>query len=183
MIIIVMGVSGAGKSTFGSALASELGYSFVEGDDYHPPAKIAKMSAGIALDDADREPWLAALARDIAGWQAAGRGVVLACSALKRRYRERLLADCDPTARGVRFVHLYGTPRQIGERLAARRGHYMPSALLDSQFAALEMPDAGEPVLDIDVDRPLAEALAAVREWLRNGSRNSPRNGSGTPPA
>lgn len=166
MIIIVMGVSGAGKSTFGGALASELGYSFVEGDDYHPPANVAKMSAGIALDDTDREPWLAALARDIARWQADGRGVVLACSALKRRYRERLRADCKPAGGGVCFVYLRGSPEQIRERIAARSGHYMPAGLLDSQLAALEPPDPDEPVLSVDIDRPVADAVAEIGAWL-----------------
>jgi len=136
MVVVLMGVSGTGKTEVGTRLARALGGEFVEGDDYHPPANIAKMRSGVPLDDADRQPWLERLSREIGAWLDAGKTVVLACSALKQRYRDILKADRP----GVRFVHLKGDPELIRSRLKDRRGHYMPASLLDSQFAALEEP-------------------------------------------
>jgi gluconokinase len=135
-VIVLMGVSGAGKTTVGELLAERLGATFAEGDAYHPKANVEKMQAGIALDDADREPWLRRLSAEIGRWLAEGRTVVLACSALKERYRAILK---DGRAE-VRFVHLAGDADLIGERLAHRRGHYMPPTLLPTQLAALEEP-------------------------------------------
>ena len=136
MVIVVMGVSGSGKTTVGQLLATALRAEFAEGDAYHPPANIEKMRRGIPLDDADRWPWLEILRAEIDRWLAAERTVVLACSALKQRYRD-VLAKGRP---GVRFVYLEGDKRLIRDRLDRRRGHYMPASLLDSQLAALEPP-------------------------------------------
>jgi carbohydrate kinase (thermoresistant glucokinase family) len=120
----------------GTGLAQALGGEFAEGDDYHPPANIAKMRSGVPLDDADRLPWLETLSRQIGAWLEQDRTVVLACSALKQRYRDILKAGRP----GVVFVHLKGAKTLIRSRLEHRRGHYMPASLLDSQFAALEEP-------------------------------------------
>jgi gluconokinase len=136
MVIVVMGVSGAGKTTVGQLLAEALQAEFVEGDAHHPPENIAKMRRGVPLDDADRGPWLAILSAEIDRWLAAGKTVVLACSALKQRYRDILAKR----RLGVRFVHLEGDKALIRRRLDRRQGHYMPAVLLDSQFAALEPP-------------------------------------------
>ena len=155
MVIVLMGVSGSGKTTVGVPLAQALGGEFAEGDDYHPPANVAKMREGLPLDDADRRPWLEALSAEIGRWLAAGRTVVLACSALKRSYRA-ILRGGRPE---VRFVHLKGSAPLIRGRLAERRGHYMPATLLDSQLAALEAPlDA----IVVPIDRPPAEIVASI---------------------
>jgi gluconokinase len=154
MVIVVMGVSGSGKTTVGRLLADALGAEFAEGDAYHPPANIEKMRRGIPLEDADRWPWLHTLAAQIERWLAAGTTVVLTCSALKQRYRD-VLAQGRP---GVRFVHLHGEKALIRRRLDRRRGHYMPPTLLDSQFAALEPPGDA---ITVDV-AGTPEAIAAT---------------------
>jgi gluconokinase len=142
--IVVMGVSGSGKSTVGSALAQRLRVPFIDADTLHPPANIAKMAAGEALDDDDRYPWL----EEVGQWLADHRGGgVVACSALKRTYRDRLRAHCPR----VEFLHLRGSPELIGSRLAARSGHFMPAALLRSQFDALEPLGADERGVVIDL--------------------------------
>ncbi|MCX7892988.1 MAG: gluconokinase [Burkholderiales bacterium] len=145
MIVVVMGVAGAGKTTVGRLLARHLAARFADADDFHPPENVAKMRAGVALDDADRAPWLARLNALVAASAAAGEPLVLACSALKRAYRERL-ADGVP---GVRFVFLDGPRELLARRLAGRTGHYMNPDLLDSQLATLERPE-GAIVLAID---------------------------------
>ena len=132
MIVVVMGVSGSGKSTIGEPLAARLGYPFFDADEFHPPANVAKMASGVPLTDADRWPWLALLNAKLKG----EKNAVLACSALKQSYRDALatgLADC-------RFVHLRGSIELIRARLAERQHRYMPASLLDSQFATLEPP-------------------------------------------
>jgi gluconokinase len=159
MVIVLMGVSGVGKTSVGMLLAAALGGEFVEGDSYHPPANVEKMRRGIPLDDADRRPWLETLAREIGAWLEAGRTMVLACSALKRSYRAILRGG----RQDVRFVHLKGSAALIRARLAARRGHYMPASLLDSQLAALEEPlDA----ITVDVSGTPAEIVAAIMSAL-----------------
>lgn len=161
--IVVMGVSGAGKSTLGALLADRLGWPFEDGDAFHPPGNVEKMRAGTPLTDEDRWPWLAAIAARIARARAEGTGVVVACSALKRAYRD-VLRDGQAD---VRFLHLTGEPALIMARQAARQGHYMPASLVASQFAALEPPDTEADVIDLDVepDPPaiLARAVAALR--------------------
>ena len=161
MIVVVMGVCGCGKTTVGEALAAATGWPFFDADGFHPPANVAKMAAGVPLTDLDRAPWLDRLAAEMGAIERAGGSAVLACSALKAAYRERLAIAGD-----VRFVHLKGDRATIASRVAARTGHYMPAALVDSQFAALEPPaDA----IDIDVVLPVAEQVAAIRRRLQPG--------------
>jgi gluconokinase len=136
-VIIVMGVSGSGKSTVGFLLAQALGVPFYDADDFHSPANIAKMSSGVPLTDDDRQGWLAALSAGIREWSQQ-KGAVLACSALKESYRQQLMAGAR-----VRWVFLDGTEELVRQRLTTREGHYMGSALLGSQFAALERPAYG----------------------------------------
>lgn len=158
--VVVMGVSGCGKSTVGASAAAALGWPFAEGDDAHPPANIAAMRSGRALTDDDRWPWLHALAAWIAEHDAAGRSSVLACSALRRSYRDVLRSG----AGRVLFVHLDGPPEVIRSRLAERTGHFMPGSLLASQLATLEPLAPDENGLVLDVRNPpakLAELLAA----------------------
>ncbi len=149
-VLVVMGVSGSGKSTVAIPLAKRLGWPFEEGDDLHPAANVAKMKAGIPLDDADRAPWLTAVAAWIAARLSADSGGVVTCSALKRSYRDRLRE----AGKGVTFVYLEGSKAVIGERVAQRQGHFMPPALLDSQFATLEEPTPEEHSIVIDIDQP-----------------------------
>ncbi len=148
MSIVVMGVCGSGKTTLGERLAKHLGWPFIEGDRLHPEANVAKMRSGEPLSDADRWPWLDAIAAAIAGKHALGKQAVVACSALKRSYRERLTAGADPLP--LLFVHLDGAPSLLAERMAARRGHYMPPGLLASQLATLEPPGPDEQALNLD---------------------------------
>jgi len=160
MIVVLMGVSGSGKSTVGKILADQLGWTFVEADDYHPRANVEKMRGGTPLDDADRRPWLAALRERIAQACRSGEDVVLACSALKHRYQDYLEQDDPPC---VRYVYLEGSPELIQQRLAARKGHFMNPALLGSQFAALEPPaDA----VRVDITPPPEEIAAEIRKKL-----------------
>ena len=146
MVIILMGVSGAGKTVVGQALAARLGWAFEDADNWHPAANVAKMRSGIPLNDVDREPWLEALNRGIREWIASGRNTILACSALKARYREALRSGVQD-ASSVRFVFLKASYDQIDARLRERRGHYMPESLLESQFDALEEPSASEALI------------------------------------
>lgn len=136
MIVVLMGVSGSGKTTVGQVLAQRLGWPFFDADDYHPPGNVDKMRSGVPLTDADRWPWLDALNALLREQQAHGGDAILACSALKQAYRERLARDLP----GVRWVHLYGGFALIEARLRARKDHYMPANLLKSQFDTLEPP-------------------------------------------
>lgn len=158
--VVVMGVSGCGKSTVGGALAARLGWPFEEGDRYHLPESIAKMSAGIPLEDADRWPWLERLAGLIAAREAEGQSSVLACSSLKRAYRDVLRSG----APRVRFVHLHGSRALLQARLDARKGHFFPPDLLASQFATLEPlgPDEDGVVVDLALS-PEGQVEAALR--------------------
>jgi len=159
IVIVVMGVSGAGKTTHGQALAADLGWDFADADDHHPVANLAKMRAGIPLDDADRAPWLAALRALIERHLAAGRPLVLACSALKQAYRDALWADRPR----MRLIYLEGTREEVGARLAGRTGHFMPATLLDTQFADLQAPaDAVRVPLFLPVEAQLAATRAAL---------------------
>lgn len=147
--IVVMGVSGSGKSTVGAALAQRLRIPFADADDFHPPANIAKMTAGEALDDGDRLPWLESIGEWLA--EHCATGGVMSCSALKRRYREQLRRHCP----GVQFLHLSGTPEMIGARQASRPGHFMPASLLASQFDTLEPLADDEAGVTINVDQSI----------------------------
>jgi gluconokinase len=148
-LYVIMGVAGSGKSVIGSAFANALGVDFVEGDEYHPPENVRRMASGIPLTDEDRAGWLQSLAVRIREAKAAGTGLVVACSALKRAYRDVLRAGASPAP--LRFVFLRGTRPLIAERMSARRGHFMPPALLGSQFDALEEPTPDEHVWVCDV--------------------------------
>ncbi len=158
--IVVMGVSGCGKSTVGRALAAALGLPFIEGDELHPPRNVALMAAGTPLTDEDRLDWLQAVAAALAA--AADTGAVAACSALKRRYRDTLRSG----APALRVVHLTGDPALLGERLRRRAGHYMPASLLQSQLDILEPPQADEAAIMLDVAATPEQVLAAVRHQL-----------------
>lgn len=161
--IIVMGVSGSGKTTVGRILAEALGADFIDGDDLHTDAARAKMAAGHALADDDRWPWLARVGARLAEGVHIGRGAVIACSALRRVYRDRLRAGAGPA---LRFVYLEATPEAMRARVGARKGHYMPASLVDSQFATLE-PPRGEPdVTTLAADAKLPEAAIALLPGL-----------------
>ncbi|MFC9929424.1 gluconokinase [Streptomyces sp. NPDC127190] len=144
-VVVVMGVAGTGKTTIGPLLAARLGVPYAEGDDFHPAANIDKMSAGVPLDDSDRWPWLDAIGHWAEG--RAGLGGVVSSSALKRSYRDRLRA----VAPGIVFVHLTGDRKLIEDRMGARQGHFMPTALLDSQFATLQPLEPDEAGVAVDV--------------------------------
>ena len=149
-VIVVMGVAGSGKSTVAAELARRLRWLFIEGDAFHPPANVAKMRAATPLTDDDRAPWLDAIAAWIADARSRGERCVVACSALKRAYRERIRAG----RTDVRFVYLQGPYDLIARRMAARREHYMPVALLKSQFETLEAPAPDERAIVLSIDRP-----------------------------
>ncbi|MYM24267.1 gluconokinase [Duganella sp. FT135W] len=154
-----MGVSGCGKSTVGQALAAANGVPFVEGDQYHPPANVAKMSAGLPLDDNDRADWLLALQAQIKAARLRGEGLVISCSSLKRRYRD-LLRQGDPA---LRFAHLDGPQELISARMQARVGHYMPPSLLESQFRDLEPLQDDEAGITLDIETPPEDLVTQIR--------------------
>jgi gluconokinase len=156
---VVMGVSGCGKSTVGQALATANGVGFVEGDQFHPEANVAKMSAGVALNDDDRAEWLQTLQAQIRAARERGEGLVISCSALKRRYRD-LLREGDPA---LQFAHLNGPTELIAARMQARVGHYMPTSLLDSQFRDLEPLQADEAGITLDIRVPPDDLVTQIR--------------------
>ena len=160
MIVVVMGVSGSGKTTIGTALAERLGWPFLDGDDWHPPENVAKMSAGTPLTDEDRRPWLDRLNAELRAREAKGDSAVLACSALKQAYRDRL-------ARGFvhwKLVFLHGSFDLLRSRMEERKHRYMPASLLQSQFAALEPPAQA---IGIDVAEPLEQSVERIRKALQ----------------
>lgn len=162
LVIVVMGVAGAGKTTVGRALAESLGWPFHDADDLHPAANVEKMRAGIPLGDADRVPWLAALHELVARLVASGRPGVLACSALRQSYRDALRPVGAPR-RAIAFVHLEVVPSVAEQRLATRRGHYMHASLVASQFATLEEP---RDALRLDGELPVPELVSLARRAL-----------------
>jgi gluconokinase len=157
MFIVLMGVAGSGKTTIGRQLSAELGWKFYDADDFHPAANVEKMARGVALDDADRVPWLDALGALIRDSLERGESAVLACSALKASYRDYLLLD-----ERVKLVYLKGDFKLIRERLAGRRGHFMKPAMLDGQFNALEEPGAEE--LHVDIASTPPEIVRAIMD-------------------
>lgn len=166
MSVVVMGVSGSGKTTVGKLLAERLGWHYQEGDVLHPPENVAKMSSGTPLTDADRIPWLHKIAARIDAWRRSGESGVVTCSALKRAYRDIIIGDRPD----VGLVHLKGSRELIGQRLAARKGHFMPAALLDNQFATLQEPAAEERAITVDVgEAPAAIVDEIVRRLAERG--------------
>ena len=161
--VVVMGVSGSGKSTIGALVADALRVPFVDGDSLHPRANIVKMAAGTPLDDDDRAPWLAEVGRRLAEARGRGDGLVIACSALKRRYRAAILAVAPRTV----FLHLHGSRDTLTRRLEGRSGHFMPAALLDSQLATLEPLDTDEPGLVVDIHGPVDAVVKTAIDGLR----------------
>lgn len=163
--IVVMGVAGSGKSTVGEALAARLGAEFIDSDQLHPPANIDKMSKGIPLDEDDRRPWLDLVGATLAA--ASGTGMIVACSSLRRRYRDRIRLAAPDTV----FVHLHGGRALLAARLESRKGHFMPVSLLDSQLRSLEPLDDDEAGVVVDLGAPIDDivdaALAGLGEFRR----------------
>ena len=176
VIVVVMGVSGSGKTTVAALLAAALGCQFQEGDDLHPAANVEKMHGGTPLTDADRLPWLRKIAEEIDGWRARGESGVLTCSALKRSYRDIIIGD----RQDVTLVYLKGSHDLIHRRMAARHEHFMPVALLDSQFATLQEPTPDEHPVTVDVGGRPAEIAAEIVHQLEQqqsgGRRNDPKS-------
>jgi gluconokinase len=170
VVVVVMGVSGSGKTTVSALLAAALGWQFQEGDELHPPANVEKMHGCTPLTDADRLPWLQRIAAEIDAWRARGESGVVTCSALKRSYRDIIIGD----RAGVRLVYLRGSYDMIRRRLAARHEHFMPAALLESQFAALEEPTPDERPIVVDVGgKPGEIAFRIIRELEASPSGES----------
>ena len=180
VVLVVMGVSGSGKSTVAALLAAALGCQFQEGDDLHPRANVEKMRSGTPLTDADRMPWLRKIAEEIDGWRARGECGVLTCSALKRSYRDVIIGD----RHDVALVYMKGSRELIHQRMVARHEHFMPVALLDSQFATLEEPTPDEHPIIVDIgDKPADIAHEIVRQLEnRQHQTDSPAPAGATGP-
>jgi carbohydrate kinase (thermoresistant glucokinase family) len=174
VIVVVMGVSGSGKSTVAAMLAAALGCQFQEGDDLHPRENVEKMSRGTPLSDADRIPWLRKIAEEIDGWRARGECGVLTCSALKRSYRDIIIGD----RHDVVLVYLKGSRELIHQRMAARHEHFMPITLLDSQFATLEEPAPDEHPVIVEIGGKPAdiahEVMGQLEAWRQEANRPGP---------
>lgn len=179
VIAVVMGVSGSGKTTVSALLAAALGCEFQEGDDLQSARNVEKMQSGAPLTDADRLPWLREVAREIDAWRARGESGVMTCSALKRSYRDIIIGDRSD----VTLVYLKGSYDLIQRRLVARHGHFMPVALLDSQFATLQQPTPDEHPIIVDVDRGPAEIAAKIVRQLEDRHGNASGNESRSRPA
>jgi gluconokinase len=175
--LIVMGVSGSGKSTIADGLAKRLSWTFEDGDRFHPASNVAKMSAGHPLTDEDRWPWLQAIADEIDRVCKSGGHVVIACSALKRTYRDVLVHRRDD----VRIVYLKGTQLLIADRLARRKGHFMPPGLLESQFKTLEPPAADENPITVSIDAPVETIVEDIVRQLKPGSADDRATGRNSP--
>ena len=161
--VVVMGVSGTGKSTVAAAVADRLGWGFVEGDDLHPAGNVAKMASGEPLTDDDRAPWLELIRARARQEQVAGRSSVITCSALRRRYRERLRDGVEP----MFFLHLRADEEVLGRRMTEREGHFMPSGLLRSQLETLEPLEGDEDGVAIDVSRPVGDVVSDAHRAVR----------------
>lgn len=159
MIIVVMGIAASGKSTLGLALAKNLGWEFLEGDDYHPQVNIEKMSSGTPLNDEDRLPWLRSINQALCQLDKSGRNAVLACSALKQHYREILAQGIQQ----MRYVYLYGNPQLVRERIANRKGHFMPPELIDSQISTMEPP---QNAIRVNIEQPVETQTEKVLQAL-----------------
>ncbi|MCB2169283.1 MAG: gluconokinase [Deltaproteobacteria bacterium] len=173
MVLILMGPTGCGKTTIGRLLAQRLGWPFLDGDDFHPAANVAKMHSGTPLDDNDRRPWLLALRKEIEDRSRAGQSAIVACSALKRIYRELLGVD----QQSVKTVYLRGSFEVLQERLSDRRGHFMPPELLRSQLETLELPEGGL-VVDIDDDPAMivTRIIASLKQAALSGKAKRDKN-------
>jgi carbohydrate kinase (thermoresistant glucokinase family) len=169
VIVVVMGVSGSGKSTVAALLAAALGCQFQEGDDLHPPANVEKMRSGTPLTDADRMPWLRKIAEEIDGWRARGECGVVTCSALKRSYRDIIIGD----RHDVALVYMKGSRELIHQRMVARHEHFMPVALLDSQFATLDEPTPDEHPIIADVSGKPADIAHEIVRQLEDRQRQT----------
>jgi gluconokinase len=167
--IVIMGVAGSGKTSVGELLAAKLGFPFRDADEFHPPANVAKMSSGVPLEDADRWPWLDAIGAAIRDAQR--EGIVVACSALKRVYRDRIIRAA---GRPVDFVFLDGSLETLRQRIGGRRGHFMPPSLLDSQLATLERPKGDERAVTVSIEQPIDAVVAATLSAL-SGATVGPR--------
>jgi gluconokinase len=162
---VVMGVAGSGKTVLGEALAAALGWRMIEGDRLHPPANVERMAAGLPLSDEHRWGWLDAIGAEIAASEGGRAGAIAACSALKRKYRDRLRGFADD----ILFIHLAIDKATARDRVASRQGHFMPASLIDSQFADLEPPGADEGAITLDARRPIGELVTQALPILRGG--------------
>jgi carbohydrate kinase (thermoresistant glucokinase family) len=168
--LVVMGVAGSGKSTIGEALSQRLGWRYADGDSFHPPVNVAKMSAGQPLTDEDRWPWLKAIAAEIERCRQEGQHIIIACSALKKAYRDILVHSRDD----IRMVYLNGSHDLVADRIGHRKGHFMPPGLLDSQFAALEPPSPDERPIIVSIDASVEVIVEHILQQLQPDQTSYP---------